>query len=177
MRIVVVGCGAMGKGAAYDLATHPEAESLLLAGQDERRGRSLAAWLEGQRPAARVEAGTGPFAGADAAALALPWPATRAVVEACAEAGVPVTSITRPPDEDVPWLERVGGRVLLPLGLEPGLTELLARRLAEAVDPVEALHVRCGGIPVHPEPPPPYKALFRRGSLPIRLKPTYEIAN
>lgn len=174
MRIVVVGCGAMGKGAAYDLATSPEVESLLLVDQDERRAQSLAAWLDKPSVEARTKL---ELADADAVALAAPWPATRAVVEACVEAGVPVTSITRPPDEDVPWLERVGGRVLLPLGLEPGLTELLARRLAETVDSVEEIHVRCGGIPVRPEPPLAYKAVFGGGSLPIGLKPTHEIAN
>lgn len=56
-------------------------------------------------------------------------------------------------------------------GLEPGLTEILARRLAERLDRVDELHIRCGGLPERPTPPLGYKIVFGGRELPLRESP------
>jgi saccharopine dehydrogenase-like NADP-dependent oxidoreductase len=58
--------------------------------------------------------------------------------------------------------------VILGCGVEPGLTEIMARHLAEKLDRVDELHIMCGGIPESPEPPLGYKIVFGGRQLPLR---------
>ena len=60
---------------------------------------------------------------------------------------------------------------MLGCGLEPGLTEILARRLAERLDRVDELHILCGGVPERPAPPLGYKIVFGGRELPLREAP------
>lgn len=96
--------------------------------------------------------------------MALPWPATGSAIRVAAAAGVPVASITRPPTDALAALDAevraAGGTVLLPLGLEPGLTELLAVDLAQQLDHLDSLEIYCGGVPGQPQGPLGYTAFF-----------------
>ena len=60
-------------------------------------------------------------------------------------------------------------------GLERGLTEILARRLAEQLDRVDELHILCGGVPEHPAPPLGYKIVFGGRELPLREAPALAV--
>ncbi|MEZ4715149.1 MAG: saccharopine dehydrogenase C-terminal domain-containing protein [Caldilineaceae bacterium] len=53
-------------------------------------------------------------------------------------------------------------------GVEPGLTEIAARNLADKLDEVDEVHIKCGGIPVNPSGPLDYKIVFGGRKLPIR---------
>jgi lysine 6-dehydrogenase len=53
-------------------------------------------------------------------------------------------------------------------GVEPGLTEIMARYLAEKLDLIHELHIQCGGIPANPAPPLGYKIVFGGKQLPLR---------
>ncbi|MCB0159691.1 MAG: hypothetical protein KDD83_16270, partial [Caldilineaceae bacterium] len=53
-------------------------------------------------------------------------------------------------------------------GVEPGLTEIAARNLADKLDEVDEVHIKCGGIPVEPSGPLDYKIVFGGRKLPIR---------
>ncbi len=64
---------------------------------------------------------------------------------------------------------------MLGCGLEPGLTEILGRRLAERLDRVDELHIQCGGIPERPAPPLGYKIVFGGRELPLREAPAVAI--
>lgn len=164
MKATLVGCGQMGRAAAYALATDPDTTELTLVDRDHGRAAELAGWLAGHSTCPlRVESGLdGALAGRDAVATALPWPATRTVIRAAGP--VPVASITRPPTDELPSLDAefraVGATVLLPLGLEPGLAELLAVDVAQRLDQVEALEICCGGVPEQPREPLGYTAFF-----------------
>jgi saccharopine dehydrogenase-like NADP-dependent oxidoreductase len=63
-----------------------------------------------------------------------------------------------------------GAIVVLGCGVEPGLTEILARHLAEKMDAVHELHIKCGGIPQNPQPPLGYKIVFGGKRMPLREK-------
>jgi lysine 6-dehydrogenase len=65
-------------------------------------------------------------------------------------------------------VENAGSLVILGCGVEPGLTEIMARYLAERLDRVDELHIMCGGIPEVPAPPLGYKIVFGGRQLPLR---------
>jgi lysine 6-dehydrogenase len=63
--------------------------------------------------------------------------------------------------------EAAAGLVIYCCGVEPGLTEIMARYLAEKMDRVDELHIKCGGIPAEPTPPLGYKIVYGGNRLPL----------
>nr|AVW82903.1 saccharopine dehydrogenase [Nocardia interforma ATCC 21072] len=168
MRLTLLGCGRMGRGAGYALARDPRTTSITLVDRDHDQARALADWLSGRADCEVRVGDAGAVEGSDAVAAALPWGATREAVELAAKAKVPVASITRPPEAEsstVDELARAAGiPVLVPVGLEPGLSELaaadVARRLTALTGGVRTLEVFCGGVPAVPREPWGYTAFF-----------------
>ncbi|GAB3951067.1 saccharopine dehydrogenase family protein [Streptomyces sparsus] len=166
MRTAVLGCGQMGRAAAYALATHPGTSDLVLLDRDPAVVAELQNWLTARstasiRTAATVDAA---LADRDAVAMAMPWAATESALRAAVRAGVPATAVTRPPTDRLDQLDADvrsgGGTVVLPFGLEPGLTELLAVDLAGRLDTVDSLDISCGGIPSRPLQPLNHTSFF-----------------
>lgn len=190
MRIGILGCGAMGRAAAYAVMTAGGGNELVLIDHDRGRLEDLHVWLGLHRNSARLElcsldianrpAAVEVLRTVDACAVALPWAATCLAIHAALEAHCPMASITRPDYNMLPALAEqiraARGCVLLPCGLEPGLTEILARHTAEKLDKVMSLQVRCGGIPTLPEPPLHYKILFGT-HLPVQMRDAYAVVN
>ncbi|WP_229400828.1 saccharopine dehydrogenase family protein [Micromonospora okii] len=182
MRAAQFGCGKMGVGAAYALATDPATTRLTLVDRDRSRAEE-AARLVAPHSACRIVVSADPeaaIAGQDVLTLALPWAATRQVVEHAASGGTPLASITRPPVDQLATLDAVaragGAPLLLPVGLEPGLTELLAASLAERLDHTAAVEIFCGGIPREPREPIGHVTFFGGESahhLPIAQREAY----
>lgn len=112
------------------------------------------------------------FSEADVILCALPWHATRLAVQAALDAGVPLVDLAIPDDAEMAELgalaEEAGGFVLLGCGLEPGLTEIEARRLADHFDRVDAVRIMVGGIPSEPSGPLGYRIVFGGDRLPLR---------
>ena len=108
----------------------------------------------------------------DAAVAALPRPANRLAIEAALQAELPLVDLARPHDDWIPELRReaaeAGVLIVLGCGVEPGLTEIMARHLAEKMDRVDELHIKCGGIPERPGPPLNYKIVFGGRRMPLR---------
>jgi lysine 6-dehydrogenase len=108
----------------------------------------------------------------DAVVAALPKTAIPLGIRAAVASRKPLVDLSWPPDPEVPALrqqiEAAGALVILGCGVEPGLTEIMARYLAEKLDRVDELHIKCGGIPEHPTPPLGYKIVFGGRHLPLR---------
>lgn len=184
MRAALVGCGMMGRAAAEAMTRRLDCERLLLVDVDGLAAEKLAAWLcdldgdvsvevVGLRQA--VEA-------AEVVAVAAPWQATVAVSRACASARRPLASIARPVYAEVAAVGRglrsAGVALLGPVGLEPGLVELLAREAVASLEVLHAVEIVCGGVPVAPRPPLRYLASFGGGQrLPIAPKAAYMVAD
>ncbi len=91
-----------------------------------------------------------------AVAGALSWRDSRPLLDLCARYPIRLATIGRPPVGHLAELpERLasGARMVIGSGLEPGLTEILARRLIDRVGPDATLRLYCGGVPAHPRPP------------------------
>jgi lysine 6-dehydrogenase len=180
----------MGSAAAFDLAGDPAIDELLLVDRELDRLRPLLTRLrDGGR--ADVETAVADLersdelapllASVDVAAAAAPWRPTLAALHAATARRLPFASIARPDYGDLDLLrglaERSGTPILLPFGLEPGLTEILARQTAEQLDRVDEISVRCGGIPARPRPPLGYLTVFGGDRLPLGLRAAFEIRN
>jgi lysine 6-dehydrogenase len=117
--------------------------------------------------------------GHDVAVDALPARASPLAIHAALEAGTPVVTLSARGAATIPNLAeeatRRGGLVVLGCGLEPGLTEILARRLGERLDRVDELHIQCGGVPERPTPPLGYKIVFGGRELPLREAPALTV--
>ncbi len=182
MKLLVLGSGLMGPAAAYNAASDPDVAQVVLCDRDPLQlevglkkfvgtdyGRKLGVVrLDLQSQVVAVDL----IAKFDVVVAALPRTVSPLGIRAALLAGVPLVDLTRPVDEEVASLTReteaAGGLVILGCGVEPGLTEIMARHLAEQLDRVEALHIKCGGIPAEPAPPLGYKIVFGGRQLPLR---------
>jgi lysine 6-dehydrogenase len=182
MKIMVLGSGLMGPAAAYQAMVTPDVARVALC--DLNQGQLDAAYtrLSGMRGGDKLtvvaqdvydEAATAKLmAEYDAIVAALPIPAIHAGMRAAALAKAPLVDLNWPLPAHVDDVRRFvddsGGLVLPGCGLEPGLTEIMARHLAEKLDQVHELHIKCGGIPERPTPPLGYKIVFGGRNLPLR---------
>ncbi len=182
MRILVIGSGLMGPAAAYNAMVDDAVERVTVCDLSEDQLGACRETLQGLPGADKVayrrldmnDAAEAVAVMKDhgAGVAALPRAASMAAIPLALEAGMPYMDLTRVADEDLEaWTSShagSGGFVILGCGLEPGLTEIMARHLAEQLDRTDELHIQCGGIPERPSPPLGYKIVFGGRRLPLR---------
>jgi len=182
MKILVLGSGLMGPAAAYNALSDPDVAQVTMCDASRPQLDAALARLKdicaGDRlTTAQLDLADRPAAarllsGFDAVVAALPKPAIPLGIRAAADARVPLVDLSWPVDAELPELRRqvdaAGSLVILGCGVEPGLTEIMARYLAEKLDRVDELHIQCGGIPAEPAPPLGYKIVFGGRQLPLR---------
>jgi lysine 6-dehydrogenase len=178
VKITLIGCGMMGRSTAYALAHAEEAVDLTLLDADDQRAANMASWVTELGAQARASADLEDALGtADAVSLAVPWPVALQVLEQAVKRGTPVASIARPRTDDIPRLVEVAKPaqvpLLLPVGLEPGLTEILTIYLAGKLDHVREVRGYCGCVPRQPRGPLGYAILFGGDELPILQHDVY----
>ena len=181
MKIVILGGGLMGPAAAYHAMSNPKVAQVIICDVDQEQLAGSVSRL-GHLPGAEKlgvvrldlnnrEAAIPLIAGFDAVVAALPHSVSRLAIEIALQAGTPVVDLAKPNDTDLPPLKELaqstGGTAILACGLEPGLTEMMARHLTEQLDRVDELHIKCGGIPKTPAPPLGYKIVFGGRQLPL----------
>jgi lysine 6-dehydrogenase len=182
MKILVLGSGLMGPAAAYNAMADPDVSQVTLCDASEPQLAAAKAKLTAMTGGHKLD--TVPLdlnnqpatrrlmARYDAVVAALPKMAIPLGIQAAAAAKKPLVDLSWPPDADLPELvrqvEAAGSLAILGCGVEPGLTEIMARYLAEGLDRVEELHIKCGGIPETPAPPLGYKIVFGGRQLPLR---------
>src|SRR5262245_6373215 len=184
-RLVVLGAGLMGPAAAAEAMASPEVAEVTLCDQSQDQLDTARASLDGRPGAAKLRpvrldladraAAVAQLRRHDVGVDALSARASPLAIRAALESAVPLVTLSARGAATITGLEeeaaRRSGLVVLGCGLEPGLTEILARRLAEPFDRVDELHILCGGIPVRPSPPLGYKIVFGGRELPLREAP------
>ena len=182
MKILVVGSGLMGPAAAFNALADRDVSKVTLCDMDQKQldtAQAKLARLPGgeKLTTARLDlrdldTASRLMANFDAIIAALPKQAIPLGIRAAAASQRPLVDLSRPPDGELADLkqqvEASGSLVLLGCGVEPGLTEIMARYLAERLDRVDELHIKCGGIPQQPAPPLGYKIVFGGRQLPLR---------
>jgi lysine 6-dehydrogenase len=190
-RLVVLGAGLMGPAAAAEAMADPQVHEVGLCDLSPGQLDAAMAGLAARPGAAKLRPACLDLADQAAAAAllrrhdvaidALPARASPLAIRAALGAGTPLVTLSDRGAAGIPDLAaeaaREGGLVLLGCGLEPGLTEILARRLAERLDRVDELHILCGGVPERPAPPLGYKIVFGGRELPLRETPVATVTD
>jgi lysine 6-dehydrogenase len=182
MKFLVLGSGLMGPAAAFHAMHADDVETVTLADRSPEQLALAEARLAALPGACKLSlqqvdlndplAGAALMARHDVVLAALPSEIIPLGMRTAIAARRPLVDLSTPPLAELPALEeeaRQAGLLLLRgCGVEPGLTEIWARRLAEALDSVDSLHIKCGGIPATPTPPLGYKIVFGGRRLPLR---------
>ncbi|HLM55358.1 MAG TPA: saccharopine dehydrogenase C-terminal domain-containing protein [Pyrinomonadaceae bacterium] len=173
MRILVVGAGRMGLGAAYDLAHNSEGvEAITVADVDEGRARAVVETLKTDRARPAHLDVTDParaaslMRGHDAAVSCVPYFYNLELARAAVRAGTnfcdlggnnAVVDAELALDEEA---RAAGVNVIPDCGLAPGMVSVLAAHGAERFSRLDELHIRVGGLPLKPQPPLDYQIVF-----------------
>lgn len=173
MKILVLGAGRMGLGAAYDLAHNsPEVEAVTVADIDLERARAVVSTVGSERLSpARVDVSdpaqvSALMRGHDAAISCVTYyhnlQLARAAIEArtnFCDLGGNNTVVASELALDAE--ARAAGINIIPdCGLAPGMVSVLAAHGAARFDELEAIHIRVGGLPQSPRPPLNYQIVF-----------------
>jgi lysine 6-dehydrogenase len=172
----------MGPAAAYNALADPDVARVVVCDVNHEQLATCRDRLAGPMASDRLEtalldvndtqAAAPILAEADVIIAALPQTLTLAAIRTALAAGVALVHLTSPPDDRLvavrSEVKAAGGLVVIGCGLEPGLTEIMARHLGEQLDRVDELHIKCGGIPARPTPPLGYKIVFGGRQLPLR---------
>lgn len=191
MKILVIGSGLMGPAAAYNALSDPDVKIVTLADMDSAQLAAAKAKLSALPGGARLRtatldladqpAATALMAEHDAVVAALPSFVVPLGVRAAVAAGRPWIDLAWPSSQDLPEVRRLveeKGALAIPgCGVEPGLTEIMARHVAEKLDTVDELHIKCGGIPSEPDGPLNYRIVFGGKRLPLREYPAHIAAS
>lgn len=183
MQILVLGSGLMGPAAAYNALTDAHVAQVTIADKDVTQLEAARTKLTSLIPnSTRLEttvidladqhAAANLIAQHDAVVAALPSAVIGLGMRAAIAARTPWIDLSWPPESELPELKQLAqesGALVIPgCGVEPGLTEIMARYLAEKLDRCDELHIKCGGIPVQPDGPLNYRIVFGGKRLPLR---------
>lgn len=182
MNILVLGSGLMGPAAAYNAMSDPDVSRVTMADMSGEQLEAAHAQLAHKTGRSKLtlllldlndwRATVDLMANHDVIIAALPSAIIATGLRAAFSAHKPWVDLSWPPPNQVEKLrheaEAAGVLIIPGCGVEPGLTEILARRLIEGLDQVDELHIKCGGIPAQPEPPLGYKIVFGGRRLPLR---------
>jgi lysine 6-dehydrogenase len=173
MKILVLGAGRMGLGAAYDLAHNsPDVRAVTVADLDAERARAVVAAVGGEKLApAQIDVNdhaqtVALMRGHDAVVSCVTYfhnlQLARAAIEArtnfCDLGGNnAVVAAELALDTEA---RAAGINVIPDCGLAPGMVSVLAAHGAARFDELEAIHIRVGGLPQQPRPPLNYQIVF-----------------
>ncbi|MCX6050605.1 MAG: saccharopine dehydrogenase NADP-binding domain-containing protein [Chloroflexi bacterium] len=191
MKILVLGSGLMGPAAAFNALADPAVTQVTIADMNQAQLDAARAKLANkpgfekltttQLDLSDLTVASHLMAQHDVIVAALPSAIIATGLRAALIARRPWIDLTWPPQDQVPELRRQieqAGLLVIPgCGVEPGLTEIWARHLAEQLDSVDELHIQCGGIPTTPTGPLGYKIVFGGRRLPLRPYPAAVVEN
>jgi lysine 6-dehydrogenase len=173
MKILVLGAGRMGLGAAYDLAHNsPEVEAVTVADVDGERARAVVETVAGAKlTAAQVDVEDSArvvslMRGHDAAVSCVTYFHNLALARAAIEARTNFCDLggnNTVVDAELALdaeARAAGVNIIPDCGLAPGMVAVLAAHGAERFDELEAVHIRVGGLPLSPKPPLDYQIVF-----------------
>jgi lysine 6-dehydrogenase len=173
MKILVLGAGRMGHGAAFDLIRNsPDVEAVTLADYDIRRAESIAAQISDpkikaeQIDVSHYQDATALMREHDAAISCVNYwynlELTKAAIETqtnfCDLGGNNyVVDAQLALDAEA---KAANVNIIPDCGLAPGMVSILAMHGAQRFDEIQEIHIRVGGLPQNPKPPLDYQLVF-----------------
>jgi lysine 6-dehydrogenase len=173
MKILVLGAGRMGYGAAFDLVHNsPDVESVTVADFDLKKAEDLATKVGTSRIEAKQidasnydEAAT-LMSGHDSAISCVNYWYNESLSKAAIETATNFCDLggnNYVVDAQLALdskAKAVGINIIPDCGLAPGMVSILAMHGAAQFDEVHEIHIRVGGLPQDPQPPLNYQLVF-----------------
>ncbi len=173
MKILVIGAGRMGYGAAYDLIHNsPGVEAVTVADFHAEKANEVAAkvgtdrispkQIDASDHAAVVEL----FRGHDSAISCVNYWYNEALSRAAIVTGTNFCDLggnNYVVDEQLAMdaeAKAAGINIIPDCGLAPGMVSILAMHGAKQFDQLDEIHIRVGGLPQKPQPPLDYQLVF-----------------
>jgi len=171
MKVLVLGSGQMGKGAAYDLAKQDSVEQIILADIDTKCAETLAKEVGDKAVAKTVDAKNRDqlvkaFSEVDSVISAVSYTVNVLHTEVAIETGTHMCdlgggwTVVEKQLEMNDKAKDAGVTVVPDCGLAPGMVSVLAREGIEYLDRVESVKIRVGGLQQEPRPPLNYALIF-----------------
>lgn len=173
MKILVLGAGRMGHGAAFDLIHNsPGVESVTIADFDLKKAEAVAEQVGTDRITAHhVDAGNQSdvarlMAHHDAAISCVNYWHNESLSRAAIDTNTHLCDLggnnyvvdsQLALDEEA---KAAGVSIIPDCGLAPGMVSILAMHGAAKFDTVDEIHIRVGGLPQDPQPPLNYQLVF-----------------
>src|SRR5687767_7499101 len=173
MKILVLGTGRMGYGAAFDLVHNsPDVAYVTVADSDRERAAEVAAKIGTDRIEVRhVDASNHDdvvalMRGHDSAISCVNYWYNESLSRAAIETGTNFCDLggnNYVVDSQLALdaeAKAAGISIIPDCGLAPGMVSILAMHGAAEFDEVEEIHIRVGGLPQDPKPPLDYQLVF-----------------
>lgn len=190
MSVLVLGGGAQGSAAAFDLARQGGVDRIVIADCEvDRPARFLEPYLGTRIHLLRLDAGddaqvADAMRGSDAVLCALPYTfnlrmSTHAVAAGAhyCDLGGNTEIVERQRGLDRAATE-AGLSVIPDCGVAPGMVNILAQGGIDALDRVESVRMFVGGLPQHPRPPLNYQIVYSmQGVLDYYTTPSVVLEN
>jgi lysine 6-dehydrogenase len=172
MKILVLGGGAQGSAAAFDLAQRPEVTSVVMADVAIDSARPFLKPFIGDRiRLERVDATDERqvlrvMEGVDGTVCALPYYMNLAVTRLALMAGCHYcdlggnTELVEQQKSCAGEAAEKGISIVPDCGLAPGMVNILAEAGIQALDEVDTVKIRVGGLPQDPQPPLNYQIVY-----------------
>lgn len=172
MKILVLGAGRMGHGAAFDLIHNsPGVESVTVADFDFAKAEAVAASVGGNITAKQIDASNYGdivelFRGHNSVISCVNYWYNVSLSKAAIETGANFCDLggnNYIVDEQLALdaeAKASGINIIPDCGLAPGMVSILAMHGAARFDSVEEIHIRVGGLPQDPQPPLNYQLVF-----------------
>ncbi len=174
---LVIGAGLMGSAVAFNLCRSPGVGSVMLTDMDHDRVESVLASLRSPKASAQRldvadrEAVVRAMRGRTVAVSCVPYKYNAALARASVDAGCSLCDLGGNNDVVAHELamdaeaRRACVTIIPDCGLAPGLTNVLSADALARFDRLDELHLRVGGLPVHPRPPLGYQLVFNPAGL------------
>jgi lysine 6-dehydrogenase len=171
MKVLVMGCGLMGRGAAYDLNRQDSVDQIVLADIELGCAEALAKEVGPKAIAEKVDATNRNelakvFSKVDSVVSAVSYTVNKLHTEVAIETGTHMCDLGGNKfvvEEQIAMSDQAkdaGITVVPDCGVAPGMVSVLARHGIEYLDRVDSVKIRVGGLQQDPRPPLNYALIF-----------------
>ena len=172
MKFLVLGGGAQGSAAAFDLVRRERVEKVVLADASTRQIRPfLRPFVGGKLDLLELDASDHgavrtAMEGVDAVVCGLPYFFNYDMAELAVECGCHFCDLggnTEIVEKQRTLHDRAAAKglsVIPDCGLAPGMVNILAQAGIDALDRTESVKIRVGGLPQNPQPPLNYQIVY-----------------
>ena len=173
MKLLVLGAGRMGLGAAFDLAKQDDVDVVSIADMDINKARHVASVIGSPKVhpvhldvSFGIEGVVMQMRGQAAAISCVNYWYNEMLARAAIEAGTNFCDLggnNAVVDAELALdanAKSAGVNVIPDCGLAPGMVAVLVAHGAKRFQQLDEVHIRVGGLPQHPQPPLDYQLVF-----------------